>query len=55
MHNADKVHMGRVRNYTEGANLRNQVAAEPNTNYFVSVGNYEQRTSGDYTLTVKMQ
>ena len=32
-----------------------QVAAEPQTEYFVRVGNYNHGSSGDYSLTVKMQ
>ncbi len=55
IYNADKVDMGGVSNGTPGANLRHQVAAEPETEYFVGVGNYGRGSDGDYTLTVTVQ
>ena len=55
IYNADKVHMGGNYNNTHGANLSYQVAAEPNTDYFIRVGNPHNDSRGDYTLTVKMQ
>ena len=55
IYNADKSDMGGVSNNTFGANLSHQVAAEPDTDYFVRVDKPHQNSSGDYTLTVKMQ
>ncbi len=54
LYNADKKHMGGTYNNTRGANLRYQVAAMPNTVYFVRVRNYDD-SRGKYTLTVKVK
>ena len=36
----------------QGANLEHSFVAQPNSTYYIHVSNWD-RTSGDYTLTVK--